>query len=270
MDPNKRYDILNCNAAIKTYDCFDIAGGVDVKDLVWVPITRTVTKCSLVLPAGDYNENCTINSLSTHGELSSAPGVAVLSITARTASQPLLIDGVKHTPDNAKFDVRIQYPWANKTLSDATNAKIALLAVHAGKAGVAGVGVKDGGTTKSLTFAADGGKAAYFSYVSVAKINNADTPITTETITAEEIQGFDCTAHPCGFTQLLVDVGLKPLVTWLQGFHWQPRITVHAFSVKQPVDIFWDPELGVEEITKETSSAAIVVPAVGMLVALLF
>jgi len=267
VDTTKRYDIFQCNGTVKTYDCIDPAGAIDVRDLVWTPLTRDEVACSTVV-TGDYAANCTINTLSTQGELQSVPGTAVLSITARTVSQPMKINGVEHTPDKAKWDVRINYPWANKTaLQNASAAKIALIALHAGKAGAAGVGVKDSGSGKAVTFQAAGGKAAYFGYIPRATIGGVDTPITTLTVTGEQLGAFSCgLLQPC-FNTLTSGLanGLAALAAALKFFGWQSQMTIHAFSKENPGEIVWDPEVGVQT-TAEESGAEMVVP--GVLVAL--
>jgi len=273
-DASKRYDVFNCNATVTTYDCIDVQGGVDMKTLVWTPLTRSEVNCSSVLPAGNYEADCKINTLTTQGELASNPGVAVLSITARTVSQPMMINGVEHNPDKAKWDVRVNYPWANRpNLYDAPNAKVALIAVHAGKAGAAGVGVKDTAGTKSLTFAAAGAvKAAYFAYIPKARIANADTDIKTQTITVAEINAFDCLLKPCmGTPTADLTNGLKLAFLFYQAFGWQPQITVHSFATVHPGEIVWDPEVGVQSTGGDESGAEMVVPGIlAMLVACLF
>jgi hypothetical protein len=270
---NTGVDVFNCDTG--TYDCVDIQGGVDMKkDLVWTPLTRSEVSCAGAVTTGaeNYDANCKINTLSTSGELPSNPGVSVVSITARTCSQPLLINGVQHSPDKAKWDVKINYPWANKTtLKDAANAKVALFALHAGKAGAGGVGVKVSGETKSLTFTAAGGRAAYFGYVPTAMIAGASTTITTQTITAAEINAFDCTGKPCaGLTGTNYITGvLKVVVGWLTNLGWTPQLTVHSFATVHPTQIDWDPEVGVTP-NDNTSAAGLLVPGLGMLVACLF
>jgi len=244
-------DIFNC--ATGTYDCVDFNGKIDMERLTWTPISRTVDKCVDKIPGQGYVENCTIHTLTTAGQLN---GTNVFTLNIRTASQPLRINGLLHSPDKAKWDARIDYPWSIITnISNASIAKIALVKVHAGKAVAAGgvATVNSGTVTKSLTFTAAGGKQAYYGYTTTVTIDGADSTVVTQTITNTQIKegtGAGLTAVLVGYLQLVVG--------WLELNLWVPRITVHSFTVSHPNSIFWDPEVGV----MSTSPAMIAVPSV--------
>jgi hypothetical protein len=263
VDPAKRYDIYNCLATTTTYDCVDTNGFIDVRDLTWTPINRTETKCTDAVPGGNYNANCTILTFNTTGQLTTND---VMTITARIASQPITINGVLHTPDKTEFDVRIMYPWAAKTIRDVTTAKLAIVALHAGKVAVGGAAATVTGTgTASLTFAAGTGKAAYFGYSSTATIAGASTTVTTQTITGAQIKAATCPLlSPCaGTNTAALSFFLGLYATSLELLGWHSQLTIHSFASVQPLDVFWDPSLGFDA----KSGAFVAVP--GVLVAIL-
>jgi hypothetical protein len=235
-------DIFDCT---KTWDCVDQAGGIKVaEDLVWDPITRVEETCTAKLPATatGYDANCKIVTLSTLGRMN---GTAVLQIDIRTASQPLKIDGVLHTPDKAKWDARVNYPWtARPGIANPTTAKVALVNIHAGKAGTAaGIVTKtDGTTTRSLTFTGTG-RSAYFGYSTAVTVDNVASTVVTQTITAENINAW--TGPPLTKTAELMN-GLKIAVGLYALFGgWRVQLTIHSFTPQHPNNIFWDPENGV-------------------------
>jgi hypothetical protein len=264
-------DVFNC-ATGTGYDCVDTKGTIDAKDLVWGAIERTEESCNSAAGVTTYDANCKINTFNTSGAHSSAPNVPVLTITARLASQPIMINGAKITADNAKFDVKIDYPWDAVTgLADKPNARVALVAVHAGKtaSGVATVKVNDG---KSVTFAAAAGKAAYFSYTSTAKIAGTNTNIVTQTVTGAEISAFVCASGDqcAGLTvTAAVMVVLKTAVAWLGGLGWETKLTIHSFATTTPASIFWDPEVGVSSTTQAAEQSGVAQLAPGLVLAAL-
>jgi hypothetical protein len=265
-------NIYDC-ATGGTNDCVDLQGAISMKDLTWTFIERNVTNCSAV--ASGYNENCTIHTLQTKGRKPVVGSSTVITITARTASQPIMINGILHTPDKAKFDVQIDYPWGDYTLltalKDAPKAKLALVAFHAGKvAAGAAVATIAQGAVKGLAWGAAGGKAAYFSYASTATIDASSTTITTKTVAGAEVLAAPCaTGSPCATSLTgIILLALKASVTWLQGFGWSTQMTIHAFSSEHPLSIFWDPEVGV---TGYSASAGVgVAPSVALAMVLAF
>jgi len=241
-DLAKGDDILSC--ASGTYDCVDTNGGINMDRLTWTPISRVVDKCVDKLPAGTTGydaTNCYIHTLSTEGQLN---GSAVVSLAIRTASQPIKINGQLHTPDKAKWDLRIDYPWAIiGNLSNASAAHVALLKVHAGKAvsAAAVATVNEGTVSKALTFTANGGKQAYFGYTTSVTVDGAAANVITDTITNTEIKNW----NGQGILTNLLMAGLKINVGILEAFYWIPQLTVHSFEKAHPNSIVWDPVVGV-------------------------
>lgn len=269
-DLNAGNDIFNCVSG--TYDCVDANGVLDVNKLAWSPIARAVANCVDLVPNGDYAADCKVYTLTTSGALSGTT-TNVLTITARIASQPLKVNGVVIKSDSAKFDVQINFPWSNFTsLKDPAKALVALVGVQAGKAesasAVATIGINGG---KSLVFNAAGGKAAYFSYASTARIGTTDTTIVTKTLSSDDIINFSCAGKPCALSLtalLMFDLNVK--ARWLLTFGWTPQITIHSFTSAKPVDIFWDPEVGAGDPPARTNSGGMLIPGVALLALLAF
>jgi len=263
---NELIDIFDCTQG--TYDCVDAGGSIALASLTWTNIDLTVTNCSVALPAGNYNANCTVRTVHTQGEIS--PGVPVVGITARSASQSIMINGNLHTPDDAKFDVRINYPYANKTLINATAARVLVVAVHAGKAGTAaGVASINQNGGKAVTFSAGvGGKSAFFAYKPNCTIDAASSAVVTQEVTQAQVNGW---VGGVGGTSVLMNVYLKPGVLYLSAFGWQTHLTLHSFPSNMPIDVFWDPQVGVQNVTvtsTQNSPAAFIVPSALLALAL--
>jgi len=275
-DPAHRYDILNCaDGAAKGYDTLDSNGAISLKSMIWTPIAHTKVMCNSIPELSSAPAGCEIHSLTTTGANSTDPmAVPVITIVARIASQPIFINGKLHGPDRAKFDVRVQFPWASFTnLYAPDKAKLALIGFTAGKSGSFAASVKrssDG--DDSLMFAADSGQSSYFAYTPTATIDGQSGTVTTQVVTGQEITDFSCPiGSPCagilGTATSWIALGLKVEVAWLQGFGWKSSITIHALGTGvKPLNVFWDPEVGAGS---STNSAALAVPSLAFLVALM-
>jgi len=276
--PAQRYDILNCaTGASKGYDCLDVNGVIQLKTMAWTPIVHTKVLCNSIAALSTAPAGCEIHTLTTTGTNSTSVNAApTITVVARLASQPVLINGKLHGPDRVKFDITVQFPWASFTnLYAASTAKLALIAFSAGKSAAFAAAVQrasDG--DNSLLFAAAGGQSSYFAYTPTATIDGQAGTVTTQVITGQQIIDFSCPAgSPCGgllglgsATSLLAGL-LKIEVAWLQGFGWKSSITVHALGGGfTPALVFWDPENGAGSVT---NSAALAVPSLAFLVALM-
>jgi len=275
-DPAHRYDILNCATGATTgYDCLDINGVIQLKALIWTPISHTKVQCNTIPELSTAPAGCEIHSLTTSGANSTDPAaVPVITVTARLASQPVFINGKLHGPDRAKFDVRVQFPWATFTnLYASDKAKLALIGFSAGKSGTFAASVKrvsDGSDT--LLFAAAGGQSSYYAYSPSATIDGGAGTITTQVVTGQQITDFQCPfGSPCagllGTGTSWIAGLLKIEVAWLQAFGWQSSVTFHSLGTGfKPANVFWDPEVGAGS---STNSAALAVPSLAFLVALM-
>jgi hypothetical protein len=255
-------DVFDCT---KTWDCVDPAGAIAITNLTWDNITRVVDTCVSKIPNGNYDANCKIITLSTIGRMN---GTAVVTIDIRTASQPLTIDGVLHNPDKAKWDVRVNYPWAVMTgIATPASAKVALVNVHAGKAATAAgvVTVNSGTVSKSLTFTGTG-KSAYFGYSTAVTVDGAASTVVTQTITAEAISNWN--GNLLTKTADLMGKLKVAVIVYAVFGGWRVQLTIHSFTPSAPNNIFWDPENGV----LSTSGAMATVPAMllALVLALLF
>jgi len=253
-DPKLKFDIYDCtDAATGKYDCVDPNGKLNVAtDLQWTPISSSVVACNTQPGLTSYAAGCEIHSLNTVGSLPSAPTTAVLNFTIRIASQPVLINGVKHGPDFAKWDLAINFPYSNYQLLDATNAKLAVVTAAAGKAGAfTGSSVRSNGVD-TLNFQVAGVKArSYYSYSASASINGNTGTIYTQVISGAQIQAYTCTTpSPCA--GLLGISGTNVLAAYLAVavnawglLGWKTSIAIHAVGdVNAPASVVWDPTVG--------------------------
>jgi hypothetical protein len=274
-DVAKRYDVLNCALGeLKGYDCLDPKGSLELKNMTWTPIDHVKVQCNTIPALSTAPAGCEIHTLTTIGAHVSAPAVPVLTFTARIASQPVLIDNVLHGPEFAKFDVRVEFPWAAYTeLYAPTKAKIALIAFNAGKSGAfAATAKRSSDGADSLVFAAAGSPTkSYYAYTPTATIDLVEGPVTTQVISGQQIQDFSCPlGAPCFLTATqVVHLTLKAAVDWLQSFSWKSSITIHALgTTNKPLNVFWDPEVGASA-NSDSNSAAYAVPSFIFLVAML-
>lgn len=265
-------DIFNCEVAkTKGYDALDLKGTIDFKSLDWTAISHTKVQCNTIAALSDAPDGCEIHTLTTSGSNSTLSANSIVKIDIRIASQPVLINGVRHGPDYAKFDVTVQYPWAavNAQLYDSANARLALIALHAGKSGAfVGAANRNADGTDSLTFTTATGQTSRFSYTNDATIDGQTGPIYTQVITGAQVSAFTCTGACFLSATNLVQLSLKATVNWLEAFGWKSSLTVHALgSDAHPANVFWDPEVGAGP-SSNTNSAGFMAPSL-MLVALM-
>lgn len=274
-----RWDIFNCaEGAAKNYDTIDPAGGINLEELTWTPIARTKVQCNTNPALADAPDGCEIYSFTTHGSNSSLPSIPIITFTVRIASQPVLINNVKHGPNFAKFDVTVQYPWAavSPRLYSASTAKLAIVALNAGKAGSFVGSTVHSSDTDALVFTAGtSGHTSHYSFASTATIDGQVGAINTQVITGQQLIDFSCPlGSPChgliGITATSLLAGsLKIAATWLQGFGWKSSLTVHSLgTTAAPASVFWDPQVGAGgEYGGDANTAAVAIPSFLVLVA---
>jgi len=247
-DPTKRWDIFNTQAGVTNkYDTVDPNGILYLNNLTWSPISHSSVSCQSVAALTGYAAGCEIHSLTTSGSM---PGVttSVITITVRIASQPVLINGVRHGPDLAKYDCTINFPWSSFSISNPATAKLAMVVYGAGKAGDFVGTATTNGDTDSLTFAsADGKTSASYAYKNVATVAGVSANVYTSVYTGQQILNLQCVlGSPClltetqGFQLLLVAT-----ITTFQNLGWKPSLTIHAFGTAvEPATVEWDPQTG--------------------------
>ena len=240
-------DVLNCaTAKTQGYDSLDVNGAIDLKSLIWSTINHTKVQCNSIPALADAPAGCEIHTLSTSGSNATMSANPIVVIDIRIASQPVLINNVRHGPDYAKFDVTVQFPWSyfNSRLYDSANARLALIALHAGKAeSFVGAANRNADGTNSLLFTTTTGQTSRYSYTNNATIDGVISPIYTQVITGAQIKALTCTG--CSLPTIVVQGALKIFVDWLQGFNWRSSITIHSLgSGASPAKVFWDPEVG--------------------------
>jgi len=237
-----------------TFDCFD-GNSVDVKNnLTWTPLTKTEVNCSQYITGADAG--CKVVYLNTAGFLA-GNSTYVINITARAATQPIIINGILHSPLKLKWDVSINVPWWSWTLvNPAANNGVAIIAAHAGKAGAGLATVVTAPGSKSLTFTASAGHAAYFGYLESATTDTGgNTTIFTETYTGASIINYNA-----NLVAAFLLIPLKLQLGALALLGWTSQVTIHSFLTTKPNTIYWDPENGMQT----TSGSALLVPSVAV------
>jgi len=274
-DPTKKYDIFdNAIGVQKGYDTIDTKGTIDLNNLTWTPISHSKVQCNTQIGLTNASDKCEIHSLTTSG----LSGLStVITITARIATQPVLVNGAQNGPDRIKFDVRVQYPWTTMSagLYNSSRAKLALISFAAGKSGAfVGAAVKRADQSDSLVFASGSTSSAYYAYKQSCKVDGADAAVTTQVVTGQQILDYDCTGAPCAGvfglgTTNLVALVLKIKVGWLQAFGWKSAVAFHSLgTTTMPADIDWDPEVG--STSTVANSAALAAPSLVLLAFFLF
>jgi len=270
-DITKRWNVYDCaQGVVNSYDCLDPNGSIDLKTLIWTPISHTKVVCNTIPALSTAPAGCEIHSLTTSGALASIPGTPVITFTARIASQPVLINNIPHGPDFTKFDVTVAFPWSQFNLYSNTTAKVALIAFTAGKSGTFAAATTGSDGSNSLTFAA-GSASSHYSYTANAQVDGVSEPVTTQVITGQQILDFTCPAgSPCAglfSATSWISAILKIGVNWWQAFGWKVSVTIHALGTSNmPTTIFWDPQVGADG---GANSAAFAVPSLILLAALM-
>jgi hypothetical protein len=192
---NMNSDVFDCT---KTNDCIDVNGVIDIKSTAFGGIITTKVNC----PAG-YNVNCTIYRFET----SSTDGV--LTFVLRLASEPVLINNVRVEPNYGKIDVEIRYPWSTRTnLTDATNAKIGIVAYTAGRAGTASASIARIDGNEAVAFTAND-KSAYFSWDGNAALTSTtNARVYAHYVSGQTIADNNCDVFTCGVLGVLFVAGL--------------------------------------------------------------
>lgn len=263
---NAKENIFNVAAGVsKGYDTLDVAGKISLKELDWTPISHTKVQCNSIAALADAPAGCEIHSLTTSGSNTTWQADPIFTLTIRIASQPLMINGVRHGPDYAKFDVTVKYPWNAFALANNDTAHLTLLAFSAGKAGAfLGAARRNADGSDSVLFTANG-QTSHYSYTNTATIDASQRPVTTQIITGAQIKAFSCVApDPCALT-LTAAAGaiISAGVTWLEAFGWKSTLTFHSLgSAPRPMNVFWDPTVGAgPSDTTNASTGALVGPS---------
>jgi len=270
-DATKMWNIFdNADGEKNGYDTLDVRGSIDLKNLTWTAIDHTKVLCNTQPKLTDASATCEIHSLTTSGS-SSLSTTPVVTIVARIASQPVLINGNRHGPDRVKFDVQVQYPWAgmNSGLYSATKAKLALISLAAGKSGAfVGTAVKRADNSDSLVFGSEGNIMSYYAYKKTATVDGTEAAVTTQVVTGQQIIDYKCGAgSPCfgilgNGPTFLVALSLKARVAWMGLLGWKTSIAFHSLGTSNaPANVLWDPETGSVPTTEAANSAALAAPS---------
>jgi len=232
-------NILTCGST--STDCIDLLASLDLqKNLTWSPISHTNTPC----PTGQgYNANCTVYTLGTTG---SYMGVTTITFTFTAASQRIVYNGQDVSPDNAKIDIVITYPWTYIT-TVFSSPKIALLSAVGGQL-VTGSAIQTStatGNTGAFSWSGTGTQVTTFSWVGTAMVGSTPSNVITEYITDDDISSFSCTLTSCtNLYALGFVIYLKAAAAIWSAFHWKTALVFFSWADVKPASVSWDPAVG--------------------------
>jgi len=238
-------DNIDCIFAPSTSDCVDWGNSIPLSKLSWAPIQITSMAC----PAG-YVSDCKVYAFSA-----STTGVdaGVATFTYKLASQPVFIDSVLVTPDYAKIDVSIAFPWARIPVGQLQpNPKIGLIGATAGKTATAEATVTFESGKPSVVFTSQG-RVGSFSWQSSSVVTAKKKRQAAEAVIYQALQGSDIVNYQCAGLCPDILLLLKPIIAaWQNIFQWKVTILFFSWNTVHPTAIEWDPTLGLSGSGAET------------------
>jgi len=220
-------------------DCLYPALTIDLKTLTWTIISISQVPC----PAGaGYQPNCTVYSFTTTGSLST--GEAVISFTFNLATEPVYVNQVLLTPDNAEFDVRVTYPWAAKAPLPSGSLRVGLFGVTAGKVLSGSVSIAATSNSASVSFVGANGKGTAFGWKSAALVGNVSSTVYYAGVSGADLNAYQCTLGDLACIIPNLRVGLLKLsYAVYAAFGWQVQLIWFTWQDIQPAVVDWDPSM---------------------------
>jgi len=230
--------ILSCSDT--STDCVDLSASIDLqKNLTWSPISHSNTPC----PSGQgYNVNCTVYTLGTTGYYL---GSTTITFTFVAANQRIVYNGQDVSPDNAKIDIVITYPWTS-IITIFSSPKIALLSAVGGQL-VTGSAIQTStatGNTGSFSWAGTGTQVTTFSWVGSAMVGSSSSSVITAYLTDDDILSYSCTLTSCNFYAAIFLLYLQAAAKVWQVFHWKTALVFFSWADVKPASVSWDPAVG--------------------------
>lgn len=225
-------------------DCIDWSNSIQLNSLTWNSIVVNKIAC----PSG-YSASCNIYEF----VLADTTGYA--TFTYKIASQPVFIDSYLVTPDYAKLDISISYPWSNYPLLQ-TNPQLGLLGATGGKTAslTATIAKASGGATTGnpgVVFTASG-KVGAFSWDTTATVTAQKKRTTDSTVYFDVVYGQNITDYTG--TNVLLNI-LKVDVTALELLGWEVAFLLFSWDAVEPSNVLWDPTQGLSESTPTYTAA---------------
>jgi len=249
--PGFQYTIgnsLTCGLIpVSGQDCIDWGNSIQLTSLTWNPIVVKEIDC----PSG-YSASCNIYEF----VLTDTTGYT--SFTYKIASQPVFIDSYLVTPDYAKLDISITYPWLSppSTTFLQLSPQLGLLGAIGGKTEslAATIAKASGGATTGnpgVVFTSSG-KVGAFSWVTTATVTAGKKRTTDSTVYFDVVYGQNITDYT-GANLLLL--ALKVDVTALELLGWKVAFLLFSWDAVEPSNVLWDPNQGLSEATPTYTAA---------------
>jgi len=249
-------------AGLPATDCLEYGTWYDLRNTTWTPITYSTAPC----PTG-YNANCTVHRFRT------ATTDAAFAVTFKLASEPVLVDGARVTPQYGKIDININFPWSSfPTSAFFPNLRLAVLGAYAGKALAGVAAIRTTSTTTAAVFVA-GKYSNYFEWDGSATVNSAaGVAVHTQAISGTTIRNMNCVALGCDLLTLVLIAYEQGLVTLWNTFNWSVEFVFFSIDQAQPASFVWDPKIGYEQTATSLAVGApsLVIPLVIAFIASFF
>jgi len=228
-------------------DCIDWSNSIQLSSLTWNPIAVNKIAC----PSG-YSASCNIY------EFVLTDTTLYTSFTYKIASQPVFIDSYLVTPDYAKLDISISYPWSSppSPLLLQANPQLGLLGATGGKTAslAATIAKASGGATTGnpgVVFTASG-KVGAFSWDTTATVTAQKKRTTDSTVYFDVVYGQNLTDYTGANVLLLL---LKADVGALELLGWKVAFLLFSWDAVEPSNVLWDPTQGLSESTPTYTAA---------------
>jgi len=251
-------------------DCYLGKSAVSLKDdLKWGHLSDLYANksCAEALPAGSYNDSCTIYQLTAVGK-SKITDAEVIRITWTTSSQKVMLNpGVNgHTigPDYSKIDLLINYPYIEKgIILDKNEWSPGVIVYAAGKAGSASVegGVK-WNNNAAFAWKTASGKAAVLAWDGTAELTTAGIKAPAATVYIQGVSGnaiidYDCAA--CDpVSKVIIPLWQIPLNIY-KAFGWTGQFVFLSWAQKGVDTVYYDPTLAMANENEVTYTAGVFV-----------
>jgi len=243
-----------------TTDCFFVNDVIKLSSLTWSAMTVTNYSC----PSG-YDSRCQVYAFSTNGQMIGASSTVML-LTYYVATHAVIVTtsqgaSVSVTPDKGKLDITINYPFANRVMTNPTisamSPGVSLLVLGAGRAGTGGVSftAQAGSNSSTVTFAAASGHATVFRWDQNAQVNSASAAVQVSMWNMAQILAFNCSAPGvnCTVAGFFLITEFKIAVALAAFGGWDSRVVVFSWpTVGATGSVYWDPSM--ESTTTTTAT----------------
>jgi len=228
-------DNIDCADSATGDDCIELLYNMQLSSLTW----NAISVSPMVCPAG-YSASCKVYVFT----LADTNNIA--TFTFKLASQPVYIDSYLVTPDYAKLDITINFPWGNAIYANLpTGAQLGLLGGIGGKtASVSATLSKVSSGNPGIIFTSQGHIGA-FAWDTTAEVTTSKKRTTSSTVYFDTIYGQNITSYQCplGVCDAVVTL-LKTAVDVWEALGWEVAFLFFSWDDVEPSTVVWDPTVG--------------------------